>query len=100
MLTIDNARAPAVLRQAAVEVTRRLQGAFLQGFTESGSPDIKPQDERHHCRHKYRVVFREGIVFLTRSKHPRCRLRPPNRVLNFRTCPIEHGFSCQLGPVG
>ena len=50
-------------------MARRLQGAFSQGFTESGSPEIKPQDERHHCRHKYRVVFRERVVFLTLSRH-------------------------------
>ena len=66
MSTIDDAEAPEVLRQAAVEAARRLQGAFSQGFTESESPDIKPQDERHHCRHKYRVDFRDGTVFLSR----------------------------------
>ena len=71
MWTIGDAEALEGLRQAAVEVGRRLQVAFSQGFTEPGSPDIKPEDERHHCRHNYRIVFHEGTIFLPLSRHRR-----------------------------
>ena len=61
--------APAVLRDAACDIARRLRGAPTQAFCPEGSPNVKPPDQSHMCLHKWRVVYNLGTVYLTLSQY-------------------------------
>ena len=54
--------APAVLRDAACDIARRLHGAPAQAFRPEGTPNVKPLDQNHMCSHKWRVVYSLGRV--------------------------------------
>ena len=66
---IPEALAPAVLRDAAFDIGRRLHGQLAQAFRPEGSPNVKPTGQHHMCSHKWRVVYRLGTVYLTISRH-------------------------------
>ena len=64
-------KAPAVLRDATFDVVGRLCTVLQHGFTTHGSPDVKAPSQRHHCRHRWRLLLGEGPVFLSLSTHHR-----------------------------
>ena len=66
---VPEALASAVLRDAALDIARRLHGAPAQAFRPEGTPDVKPPGQHHLCSHKWRVVYPLGTVFLTLSRH-------------------------------
>ena len=61
--------APAVLRDAACDIARRLHGEPAQAFRPEGTPNVKPTGQHHMCSHKWRVVYGLGTVYLTISRH-------------------------------
>ena len=61
--------APAVLRDAACDIARRLHGKLAQAFRPQGTPNVKPAGQHHMCSHKWRVVHGLGTVYLTLSRH-------------------------------
>ena len=63
--------APAVLRDAALDIAQRLHGAPTQAFCPEGTPNVKPPGQHHLCSYKWRVVYLLGTVYLTLSRH--CR---------------------------
>ena len=66
---IPEALAPAVLRDAALDIVRRLYGELAQAFHPKGTPNVKPTGQHHMCSHKWRVVYKLGTVFLTVSRY-------------------------------
>ena len=63
--------APAVLRDAAFDIAGRLRIVPDQGLTTRGSPDVKVAGQKHHCRHRWRLLLEEGPIFLSLSTHHR-----------------------------
>ena len=63
------ALAPAVLRDAALDMARRLLGKPAQAFRPEGTPNVKPPGQHHMCSYKWRVVYQLGSVHLTMSRH-------------------------------
>ena len=61
--------APAVLRDAACGIVRRLHGEPARAFCPEGTPNVKPAGQHHMCSHKWRVVYGLGTVYLTISRH-------------------------------
>ena len=68
-VNIPEALAPAVLRDAACDIVRRLHGEPAQAFRPEGTPNAKPTGQHHMCSHKWRVVYKPGTVYLTISRH-------------------------------
>ena len=66
---IPEALAPAVLRDAACDIARRLHGELAQAFRPKGTPNVKPTGQHHMCSHKWRVVYGSGTMYLTISRH-------------------------------
>ena len=57
-----------MLRDAALDIARRLHGAPTQAFRPGGTPNVKPPGQHHLCSHKWRVVYPLGTVYLTLSR--------------------------------
>ena len=66
---VPKALAPAVLRDAALDIARRLPGTPAQAFRPEGTPNVKPPGQHQLCCHKWRVAYPLGTVFLTLSRH-------------------------------
>ena len=66
---VPEALAPAVLRDAALDIARRLHGTPAQAFRLEGTHNVKPPGQHHMCSHKWRVVYQLGTVYLTLSRH-------------------------------
>ena len=66
---IPEALAPAVLRDAACDIARRLHGEPDQSFRPEGTPNVKPTGQHHMCSHKWGVVYGLGTVYMTISRH-------------------------------
>ena len=65
--------APALL-QAAVDLATRLQCSPEQAVRRNGDPDVKVPGQRHHCRHRWRILVEGaggGVVYLSLSTHHR-----------------------------
>ena len=66
---VPTALAPEVLRDAALDIARRLHGTPAQAFRPEGTPNVKPPGQHNLCCHKWRVAYPLGTVFLTLSRH-------------------------------
>ena len=66
---IPEALAPAVLRDATLDIARRRHGTPAQTFCPEGTPNVKTTGQHHLCSHKWRVVYQLGTVHLTMSRH-------------------------------
>ena len=67
----SDGEAPAVLRAAVLDIGDRLRIVPDQGVTTTGSPDVKVAGQRHHCRHRWRLLMTERPVHLSLSTHHR-----------------------------
>ena len=66
--------APALLQAAAVDLATRLQSSPEQAVRKNGNPDVKVPDQRHQCRHRWRILVGGeggGVVYLSLSTHHR-----------------------------
>ena len=64
----------ALLQAAAVDLATRLQSSPEQAVRRNGNPDVKVPDQRHHCRHCWRILVEGtggGLVYLSLSTHHR-----------------------------
>ena len=57
----DN-EAPEVLRAAVWDIGERLHIVPEQGVTTTGSPDVRVAGQRHHCRHRWRLLGRPSAT--------------------------------------
>ena len=76
--------APAVLRDATFDIAGRLRTAPHEGLTTRGSPDVKVPGQKHHCRHRWRLLLEEGPIFLSLSTHHHARAGRPTRTCGSR----------------
>ena len=58
-----------MLREAALDIARRLHGTPPQALRPHGTPNVKPPGQHHICSHKWRVVYQLGTIYLTLSRH-------------------------------
>ena len=61
--------APALLQAAAIDLAAR-----LSAMLRDGNPDVKVPGQRHHCRHRWRILVEGeggGVVYLSLSTHHR-----------------------------
>ena len=66
--------APALLQAAAVNLATCLTASPEQAVWRNDNPDVKVPDERHHCRHRRRILVEGaggGVVYLSMSTHHR-----------------------------
>ena len=66
--------APALLQAAAIDLATCPQSSPEQAVWRDGNPDVKVPDQRHHCRHRWRVLVEGaggGVVYLSLSTNHR-----------------------------
>ena len=66
--------APALLQAAAIDLAARLWASLEQAVLGDGNPDVKVPGQRHHRRHRWRILVEGaggGVVYLCLSTHHR-----------------------------
>ena len=64
----------ALLQAAAIDLAARLWSSPEQAMLRAGNPNFKVPGQRHHCRHRWRILVLgegAGLVYLSLSTHHR-----------------------------